>query len=76
MIGFSLLVLWAVAVPLAGAWVLQQERARVDVTVTRSAELQAQVSELRSELSILRAELGLLREELESLREVARAPNR
>jgi uncharacterized coiled-coil protein SlyX len=68
------LVMWAVAVPVIGAWLLQQERDRVDRLTTRSAELSASVTDLRTELSLIRAELVLLREELESLQEEVRAP--
>jgi len=69
-----LLVIWAVAVPVIGAWLLQQERDRVDLLTSRSTELSASVTELRTELSLIRAELVLLREELESLQEEVRAP--
>jgi hypothetical protein len=68
------LVIWAVAVPVIGAWLLQQERDRVDRLSSRSTELSASVTELRTELSLIRAELVLLREELESLQEEVRAP--
>jgi hypothetical protein len=71
--GLVLLIGWAVAVPVAGAWLLQQERARVERLSGRSAELSASVTALRTELSLLRAELGLLREELASLQEEVRA---
>jgi outer membrane murein-binding lipoprotein Lpp len=67
--GLILLVLWAVSVPLVGAWWLERERSRADRLATESTELRAQVTELSSELSVLRAELGLLREELDALRD-------
>jgi hypothetical protein len=68
------LVIWAVAVPVIGAWLLQQERDRVDRLANRSTELSVSVADLRTELSLIRAELVLLREELESLQEEVRAP--
>jgi uncharacterized coiled-coil protein SlyX len=70
----AVLVLWAVAVPLVGAWLLQQERHRVERLANRSTELSASVTDLRTELSLIRAELVLLRQELESLQEEVRAP--
>jgi hypothetical protein len=72
--GLVLLIVWAVAVPLVGARLLQQERDRVERLANRSTELSASVTDLRTELSLIRAELVLLRQELESLQEEVRAP--